>query len=473
MFMKRPHLQGSTGTKVKASLWGIGKRNLLQYSQVELNGGKEGLKILRVYLGKERYQEKNWEGMIEKVCGKLSRWKWVLPKLSYRGRALVVSNLVASMIWHKMIVLNPPNNVVSGIQRNVINFFWSGYHWTKAAVLFLPVNEGEHGLMDIQSPIMTFRIQAVQRLLYSGQSMWTDTACALLQKVDIFKYDKQMFLTRLMDIDLSGTSSYYQSVLKAWRSIFKVERSSSDWIQHEPLFNNPLIEVKELSLRSLRSVMAKAGCTKVSELRDGNKWKSPEEMCCLTGIKSVRFMNIILNSIFLFLPSALRQLREDNELILKDNDENYDFPELKISAAIEEKTEKDSILNFRTPQMTTFEEISKKAICVTCVKVTSYSSLKSVKESKWTDIFGAEFSPMGCWRSLYKPPIEKRTADLQWRVIHWAIATNKHAAHFDSNVVKECVFCNVEESIDHLFLYCFRLRRIFQTLEDWFRKLGV
>ncbi len=224
--------------------------------------GKEGLKILGVYLGKERYQQKNWEVMIEKVCGKLSRWMWVLPKLSYRGRALVVNNLVASMIWHKLIVLNPPNNVVSGIQRNVINFIWSGYHWTKAAVLFLPVNEGGHGLMDIQSRIMTFRIQAVQRLLYSGQSMWTDTACALLQKVDIFKYDKQLFLIRLMDIDLSGTSSYYQSVLKAWRSIFKVERSSSDWIQHEPLFNNPLIEVKELSLRSLRSVMAKAGCTK-------------------------------------------------------------------------------------------------------------------------------------------------------------------------------------------------------------------
>lgn len=57
--------------------------------------------------------------------------------------------------------------------------------------------------MDIQSRIMTFRIQAVQRLLYSGHSMWTDTACALLQNVDIFKYDKQLFLIRLMDILLS------------------------------------------------------------------------------------------------------------------------------------------------------------------------------------------------------------------------------------------------------------------------------
>lgn len=152
-----------------------------------------------------------------------------------------------------------------------------------------------------------------------------------------------------MDIDLSGTSSYYQSVLRAWRSIFKVERDSSElgsWIRHEPLFNNPLIEVKELSLRSLRSAMAKIGCTKVSDLRNGNKWKSPEEMCCLTGIRSVRFMKIILNRIFSSLPSTLRQLQEENEPTLQDNDENYNFPELKMSAAIEEEPEKDSILNF-------------------------------------------------------------------------------------------------------------------------------
>ncbi len=58
--------------------------------------------------------------MIEKVCVKFSKCKCVLPKLSHRGRALVVNNLVASMIWHRMIVLNSPNNIVSDIQRNVI-----------------------------------------------------------------------------------------------------------------------------------------------------------------------------------------------------------------------------------------------------------------------------------------------------------------------------------------------------------------
>lgn len=29
------------------------------------------------------------------------------------------------------------------------------------------------------------------------------------------------------------------------------------------------------------------------------------------------------------------------------------------------------------------------------------------------------------WRALYRPPVEKRTADLQWRIIHRAIATDQ------------------------------------------------
>ncbi len=66
--------------------------------------------------------------------------------------------------------------------------------------------------------------------------------------------------------------------------------------------------------------------------------------------------------------------------------------------------------------------------------------------------FWDRFFP-GCWRSLYKPPIEKRSADLQWRVVHWAIATNIHVAHFNPSVVKECVFCRAEESIDCVFLF--------------------
>lgn len=74
--------------------------------------GKEGLQYLGVYLGNAEHQRKNWEGMVEKVCTKLSKWTWILPQLSYRGRVLVANNLIASMLWHRCMALEPPSSEV-------------------------------------------------------------------------------------------------------------------------------------------------------------------------------------------------------------------------------------------------------------------------------------------------------------------------------------------------------------------------
>ena len=64
-----------------------------------LQWGREGMKTLGVFLGFDVYQKKNWEGLVEKVCARLSRWKWVLPQLSYRGRVLIANTLADSTLW--------------------------------------------------------------------------------------------------------------------------------------------------------------------------------------------------------------------------------------------------------------------------------------------------------------------------------------------------------------------------------------
>jgi len=53
-----------------------------------------------------------------------------------------------------------------------------------------------------------------------------------------------------------------------------------------------------------------------------------------------------------------------------------------------------------------------------CVKVMRVQELKLVRESKWLEIFGIDTSPKCSWRTLYKIPTDKRTGDLQWRIIH-------------------------------------------------------
>lgn len=122
---------------------------------------REGLKILGVFLGNTAFKGKNWERMLEKVNARLSKWKCLLPQLSYRGRVLVVNNLAASILWHRLVVLEPPDELIRRIQRTFVNFFWSGEHWIRAAALYLPVEEGGQGLVDVRSRICAFRIHKV------------------------------------------------------------------------------------------------------------------------------------------------------------------------------------------------------------------------------------------------------------------------------------------------------------------------
>uniref|UniRef100_A0A8C5E548 Reverse transcriptase domain-containing protein n=1 Tax=Gouania willdenowi TaxID=441366 RepID=A0A8C5E548_GOUWI len=44
-----------------------------------------GLKYLGVYLGDETFIAQNWTGVLEAVEGRLKKWKWILPRMSYRG----------------------------------------------------------------------------------------------------------------------------------------------------------------------------------------------------------------------------------------------------------------------------------------------------------------------------------------------------------------------------------------------------
>lgn len=60
-----------------------------------------GLKYLGIYLGSDNTMTSNWEGMIEKVKGKLTKWRWIHSHMSYRGRVLVLNILVASLLWHR------------------------------------------------------------------------------------------------------------------------------------------------------------------------------------------------------------------------------------------------------------------------------------------------------------------------------------------------------------------------------------
>uniref|UniRef100_H3CBT1 Reverse transcriptase zinc-binding domain-containing protein n=1 Tax=Tetraodon nigroviridis TaxID=99883 RepID=H3CBT1_TETNG len=140
---------------------------------------------------------------------------------------------------------------------DIVDFFWAGKHWVRAAVLYLP------GLINIQARIAASRLQTAQRILYTSGPGWIETARLLLRRAGRLGYDKQLFLLQPENVCQGGLAPFYSSVLQAWRT-FRFSRTTEEtagmWVFEEPLFFNRI-------LRShLRARFRAAGCTKLGHL---------------------------------------------------------------------------------------------------------------------------------------------------------------------------------------------------------------
>ena len=63
-----------------------------------------------------------------------------------------------------------------------------------------------------------------------------------------------------------------------------------------------------------------------------------------------------------------------------------------------------------------------------------------------------------------KSPLTKRTGDLQWRILHCAIAVNAIVSVMNPTICDTCPFCTERETIYHCFMECDRLCSLFCLL---------
>ena len=438
-----------------------------------LSWKSNGLKVLGVYLGKEDWVGKNWEGVLDKVRAKLLSWKWLLPRLSYRGRVLVINNLVAGSLWHRLQVLVPPTGLLERIKKLLVDFFWSGHHWRKEATLYLPVTEGGQGLVDIGSRVVAFRLQAAQRLLYGPPTVWTDTARTLLRAAGRLGLDKQLFLMELPEHGFNELPPFYNSILNAWGSVKVLRRTDPQpgmWLFEEPLFNNVFLSREPFSSSTLQNQLAQAGITKLGHIAQ----LSVEELASAIKVTSRRFLHGIIGRMWAFLSAPLRTFAQDHTNIdCWNRGLEYAFPCLSISPAVAQPvTMAGSLLRLREPPAVKLNVAQGKQLYSICCFTRHNSSFSTMVESKWRDLRDPDSSPNDGWRVLYKPPVEKWMADIQWRIVHGILATNKYRAHFDSSTGEGCPFCSLTETLEHLVLTCPRLEELFNLLKDLVKGLG-
>ncbi|MBN3285380.1 YTX2 protein, partial [Polyodon spathula] len=440
-----------------------------------LRWGGIGIKVLGVYLGERQYEFKNWEDLAEKVKGRLQCWRWLIPQLSYKGRVVVINNLVASMLWHRLVCLDPPPRLINDIQRVLLEFFWSGHHWLKPAVLYLPPSDGGHGLVDVRSRVATFRLQAVQRLLFLPELSWRNIAFSFLHRVRELGWDWQLFLINLSQLDTNELPDFYKNMLNAWRMV-KVERLE-DYLTvgallEEPLFFNSLFPADGFQSGALCSSFAKGGITKLKDLLQVSigRWTEVESLAKQLGIHSLRVLENLLKKLRdSFSPRVTEML---NQALGGNDEQELTCPSFLVSPAVPENLG-EGLYSIERLQQLPAHSSGKKELYRLCVKVCHVNALKTLPDTRWRAHVDCVGSTAPAWRSLYKPPVPKHSGDLQWHILHGIIATGRHVHRIDPAVSNDCVFCGEEETLFHLFTDCRRLDPLFNAIAELLISLNV
>lgn len=178
----------------------------------------------------------------------------------FRGRVLVINNLEASTLWHKLSCMDPPVGLLPKLQSILVNFFWDKLHWLPQSVLYLPKEEGGQGMVHLQSRLSTF-CQFIQKFLKGSEELvWRMTAGTILQRVEILGLDATLFLMDSKNFCLNGLPSFYRGLFKVWRCFFFVYRlekktCSLFWLLEEPLVKGARLDIRDESMLGLTQIL--------------------------------------------------------------------------------------------------------------------------------------------------------------------------------------------------------------------------
>ena len=435
----------------------------------ELTWKKGGLRYLGVFLGDENMTKKNWDNVLETVKGRLNKWRWLLPKMSYRGRVLIANNLVSSSLWHRLACMDPPASLLSQVQRVLVDFIWDRMHWVPQSVLFLPKEEGGQGLVHLASRGAAFRLQFIQRLLSGPEdTVWRALACCILKRCNSLGLDFSLFLMNSTQFNRSSLPSFYKSTFNVWSLVKKGRQKQADslhWLLQEPVFHGTVLDSPGWVGSSLFSLFQAAGVTTLGQVVElaGPRLQDSAALAFKVGMRSSRVVQQLLDH--------WKERLSGHELLMLDSFSSGEttantqdpFPLIQLSPELKDCA--GPHLD-HCPQAS-LQEASGKTLYRLVVKTLNRDKLSGRTDTPWRSHFDLRGS-RPAWRSLYKPPLTKRHGDLQWRILHGVIAVNSFISVINKDVEDRCPFCTERETVFHCFSECHRLSALFLFLQRVF-----
>ncbi|KAK3557975.1 hypothetical protein QTP86_005636 [Hemibagrus guttatus] len=256
--------------------------------------------------------------------------------MSYRGQTLVINNLAALSLWHKLACVDPPPNLLANIQAQLVDFFWDGLHWIPQSVLHLPKEEGGQGLVQLSSRAAAFRLQFIQRFLTGPRDLvWRAAASGLLRTVKGLGLDRALFLMDTKMLDISGLPMFYRGLFKIW-NVFKKQNKgyrTVHWLLEEPLVYGGRLDISGVTVPALSRTLIFSGIVTLRELVNvaGSDLSRAEDLAARMGLRSQRVVNQLLHRWRSALTSEERVQLMDYQHTETGPAEDKPFPWLNIA----------------------------------------------------------------------------------------------------------------------------------------------
>jgi len=242
---------------------------------------------------------------------------------------------------------------------------------------------------------------------------------------------------------------------------------------NEPLICNARLDLSASNfLPGFNKTLQNSGIFVLKQLLGltGPHFKNVEAASEKLGIRSVR-------SVTRFVSKLKECFTDEETMMLEDffsgtcvTDSEDPFPCLLVQPNVEEYS--GCFFQQNSVSSVDFFSCVRKELYRLCVLILNKKTLDKRVDTPWRSVLkvGDEVRPE--WRVLYKPPLSKRTGDLQWRILHGAIAVNSFVSILDSKNNSGCPFCPHKETVFHAFMQCIRLETLFVMVKELCNKFN-
>lgn len=390
----------------------------------------------------EQHYTHNFEQKLNRIRGICS--SWMNRNLSMKGKVLLISALMTSILQYPCSNTTTPPRVLSEYKKITTEFFWN-YKRGKVAYALLTQDISDGG---IKLPHLPTRIEVSH--LYWIRFMWErpeSTMALLLKHLLGFKEIRQAIEST---VDLSSRipsgHTFLKAIMKTWYKYHLSEPRAEEDVQRQPIWNNRHVLIQQQPV--VWPQWRNAGIYHVNDLIHDThpRFFSHIELGEKYGI-SVSFLKLL--QIRMALPCRWKRLIQSPA-----------NPQLQNKPYIT-TTEGD-------PMAVTAK--SSKDIYRLLIK---YSLPAITSQARWNDVFPVDTTNMKeYWATIYKAPYKSvRDTKLQafsFRIVHRFLPCKRYLKNIRIRADDICSFCPSVDTIDHFLFECPIVQTFWKEIVEWF-----